>query len=216
MGLTFNGTDRGQGAANLALGNAVSVYAFSKGTPGASTRMIDVTNSRILFHRDSSAHVAFGRNFSTTGGSWTFNDPNDGTWHHYGWTYDGSAGVSANPDGYYDGVAQVVSEPTVPVGTIWTGGVTCTVGNRADGARPLGASMAWAAIHNVKLTAAEMLEAARYGYTLRGLVRLWPLFDTTSPSPDNTGTDPLTLTGTTLTDNPVLASRGRMLLTGVG
>jgi hypothetical protein len=72
----------------------------------------------------------FQAGFSTTAGTWAWTAPSTGAWHTLILTYDGTS-VSHRPLVFLDGVTNIPTTSTAPVGTYNLASGTITIGNVA-------------------------------------------------------------------------------------
>lgn len=204
MARTFTGTDTANSAADYTLPTAISMTAWCYGPTSAGTvpRIVQIGSNDVLFGREeSTGQIRFERRWSGGICTWLVNPAgfDGGAWQHVAVTYDGSD-VNNDPVVYQDGVDAGAVSGGPASGTLFTSATTSIqVGNRTDGARPFLGTLAHVAIYNVVLTASEVRDAMRHGYTPRGLQHYYPLWGVaTTETDEGGGLRGLTLTGSTV------------------
>lgn len=155
-----------------------------------------------------SNRVVFNRGWSTTVGAWYCDGATHGmtmaNYNHFAWTYDG-ASTANDPLFYANGVSKAVTRQTAPAGTINTVQSNLWLGRWEVASRQIGGSLGYVTVHNVVLTAQEVLDSMNYGVCPRGRVGSWLTMGSPSAGPDvdssGNGKD-MTITNTTVTADP--------------
>ncbi len=198
-----------------------SIWLINPANFGIQLQHISGSVEQFRFYPSNTAPytITAERRFANSAG-WTFQPGvSMSSWHNIVLTHDATS-TSNSPVVYVNGSSVTVSVGTAPSGAVATAQGNFTAGNKSDGTQPGGGSYAYASLHNVILTPAEALEAATYGYALRGRVLEWDLAGS-SPEPDSSGNGfDGTVTGTTIVAGPSVSPRpssaGRLALLGVG
>lgn len=146
----------------------------------------------------TAAALFFGRSWGTTDElSQTAAISGWANWNHVAVTYDGGS-VSNAAKFYLNGVLQTTTFTRGAAGSIDNATDAPVFGNDVGMTLAIGGTIAAGGWHNVILTPAEIIEAMVYGYTARGLYRLYMLEGNDSPEPDRSGLRANgTVTGTT-------------------
>ena len=137
----------------------VSMWVYRAGAGGGSLgRMFDKNNNQYHWHwRNVDSHMRFNHQWNSGGteAAWSYPDPGANAWHHICTYYDSSL-TTNDPLAWVDGVPQVVTEITTPVGTVTTNANALILGNRVDGLRNWDGMLMEFATWNRQLTHQEI------------------------------------------------------------
>jgi hypothetical protein len=208
----FTSTDKATAGSSMTFTSSLSFCTWFRQTTAASgaNRFYDTGSENFRHNGSATPTFTFERRYTGTGavnGQWTIgwlalSRPRMNEWNHVCVTHaDGSA-----PKFYLNGrYFADMTVSIVPVGTVFTGAATVTIGNRGGGDRSVEGELNVTAFFNRVLTAAEVDQMASTAHaTPTGQLGRY-LFDASSPVPDENGTGPtLTLTGTTSVAGPYL------------
>ncbi|PWU04794.1 MAG: hypothetical protein C5B43_04110 [Verrucomicrobia bacterium] len=135
-------------------------YFFERSTGGNGLGRIFQKNNRngngyfqVNFGTPNGFNIA--AQYTTTDGVWGFASPATSGWYHLVVTYDDSS-VNNIPNVYLNGVAQVVTASTVPVGTHTNDTANLFIGNRNDGIRNFDGQIAYLRTWNRILSQQEV------------------------------------------------------------
>lgn len=214
MGRTVTGTDFLATGSTYAIGgNAMSGYGWAKNI-ATNGRLFDWGNNFLVTRNSAGNAWQVNRSMSGTTGAWTVADATSGVtnsaWNWVGFTLDSSS-TSNDAVIYVNGVPYTVTEISTPTGSGLTANAgTMIVSNNAtsSGNRAGGGPVAYIGIHNVILTAGEMMEAYLRGFTRRGALAHWPLWGDSSAERDYSGTARhlTSITGTSVVANPPIGA----------
>jgi len=165
--LDFDGTDDNVDTTYITHHTKISftAWVYVRGWGGNNLgRIIDKrasggTQVFLLFVSSTNAKLNFDRNFSTTLGEWVTptNSIALGNWYHVALTYDDSS-VSNDPKIYINGISQVLTESSTPVGTANTNTDSYIIGNRGDGLRGFDGYIEEVRLYNRILTDLEVMQ----------------------------------------------------------
>src|SRR5262249_1649288 len=91
-------------------------------------------------------------------GRWTIPQPSANVWHHIAVVYDASSEANT-PQIYVDGVSQIVTQETAPLGTPLANTDPYVFGNRGTGDQGWSGRLDEVQIYDAALTAAQIQEA---------------------------------------------------------
>lgn len=162
-------------------------------------------NAECVLAVTSNNYFEYLPGFSTTHGDWkTQSAPPTGQWVQVVMTYDGSS-IENDPVIYFNGSSQAITEVTKPNGTLDSGSLAFTFGNRSANDRAFDGALAEFAQWSRILDAGEIATLAT-GYSpafiMNGLRFYVPLIGKFSPETDIKGLISGTVTGAVADSHP--------------
>lgn len=115
----------------------------------------------LFFNDETAGKYRYVRVWSGGVGNWSIPQPSANEWHHIAVVYDASSAAN-DPQIYVDGVAQVVTQETAPIGVPLTNADPYVWGNRGGGDRGWNGTLDELQIYDAILTL-EQIQAAMTG-----------------------------------------------------